>query len=79
MLDRQSVLTLFEETAPVFVWNLDFIPADRLNWKPAPEAKSALEIVNHLAEYLDSISRRLDGRDAAFVPAMDRSEARGAC
>lgn len=28
--------------------NLDFLPADKLEWKPAPDAPSALEIVNHL-------------------------------
>ncbi len=27
--------------------NLDFMPEDKLNWKPAPEAKSVLEIINH--------------------------------
>ena len=26
--------------------NLDFIPADKLAWKPAPSAKSTLDIVN---------------------------------
>ena len=31
--------------------NLDFIPADRLAWKPAPEAKSALEIITHVAGF----------------------------
>ena len=30
-------------------YNLDFIPDDKLDWKPAPEANSALEIVHHLA------------------------------
>lgn len=76
MLDRQSVLTLFEETAQVFVLNLDFIPDDKLAWKPAPDAKSALEIVNHLTEFLDSISHRLDLQDAAFIPATNRDEAK---
>jgi hypothetical protein len=27
-----------------FAHNLDFVPDDKLNWKPAPTAKSALEI-----------------------------------
>jgi uncharacterized damage-inducible protein DinB len=29
-------------------YNLDFIPDDKLNWKPAPTANSAMEIVNHV-------------------------------
>ena len=39
--------------------NLKFIPADKLEWKPAPGAKSALEIVNHAAEVLHRMSRVL--------------------
>ncbi|HTE20118.1 MAG TPA: hypothetical protein VK689_17270, partial [Armatimonadota bacterium] len=33
-------------------YNLSFIPEDKLNWKPAPTANSALEIVNHVAFYI---------------------------
>jgi hypothetical protein len=76
MLDRQTVLTLFEETAQVFLFNLDFIPDDKLSWKPAPDAKSVLEIINHLAEFLNSISSRLESQDAEFVPAANRSQAK---
>lgn len=79
MLDRQSVLTLFEETSKVLVFNLDFIPEDKMGWKPAPEAKSALEIVNHLAEFLDSLSRRMNPQapvPAPFVHATSRNEAK---
>ena len=28
--------------------NLDFIPDDKLDWKPAPTANSAMEVVRHL-------------------------------
>ena len=59
MLDRSTVLTLFRETAQILVFNLDFLPDEKLGWKPAPDAKSALEIVNHLAPYLDSLSAAL--------------------
>lgn len=78
MLNRETVLKLFEETAQVFVFNLDFIPDDKLNWKPAPGAKSALEIVNHLAPYLDSLSRRLNpqGQEEAFTAATNRDDAK---
>jgi hypothetical protein len=76
MLNKETVLTLFEETSQVFVYNLDFIPEDKLDWKPAPEAKSVLEVVNHLAEFLDTISRSLGLSDSVFVAATDRDEAK---
>src|SRR4051812_18140444 len=31
-----------------FVYNLDFIPDDKLNWKPSETAKSALEIAGEV-------------------------------
>jgi uncharacterized damage-inducible protein DinB len=31
-----------------FAYNLDFIPDEKLEWKPAPTANSALELANHL-------------------------------
>lgn len=76
MLHRETVIKLFEATAEVFIYNLDFIPADKLSWKPAPDAKSALEIVNHLAAYLDSISNALNGESETFAPATNGDEAK---
>ncbi|RYG73765.1 DinB family protein [bacterium] len=32
-----------------FAYNLGFIPEDKLSWKPAPTARSAYEIVHHIA------------------------------
>jgi hypothetical protein len=32
-----------------FVFNLEAIPADRLDWKPSPEAKSALQLAGEVA------------------------------
>jgi hypothetical protein len=34
-------------------YNLEFIPADKLGWKPAPGAKSALEIIQHVTGALN--------------------------
>lgn len=42
-------------------YNLEFIPADRLGWKPAPGAKSALEIVQHVAGALNFMRPVLTG------------------
>jgi len=40
-------------------YNLDFIPDDKLDWKPAPEANSALEIAHHLLETIAHITAML--------------------
>ncbi len=53
-------------------YNLAKIPADKLSWKPAPDASSALEIVNHLMMPLTGIPAMLnDGAPAEFAPATD--------
>ena len=46
-----------------FVFNLEAIPADRLDWKPAPEAKSALEIAGAVIAVSRSIVPLLQGGD----------------
>ena len=42
-------------------YNLEFIPAEKLGWKPAPGAKSALEIVQHVTGALNFIRPVLTG------------------
>ena len=42
-------------------YNLDFIPDDKLDWKPAPTANSALEIVHHLVDVIHRIDATLAG------------------
>jgi uncharacterized damage-inducible protein DinB len=74
-------MTVMEALARQVTWacaniaaNLDFIPADRLEWKPAPTAKSALEIVNHCTHVLHRMSRVLEAGPLAqvgFAPAAD--------
>jgi hypothetical protein len=59
-------------------YNLGFIPADKLAWKPAPTAKSALEIVNHVGGFvLGMVSVARDGqwKDPQFTPATDLASA----
>src|SRR4029079_17248617 len=46
-----------------FVFNLEAIPADRLDWKPAPEAKSAREIAGEVIAVSRSIVPLLQGGD----------------
>lgn len=42
-------------------YNLDFIPADKLNWKPAPTANSALEIVQHATRAFKFLQGMISG------------------
>jgi DinB family protein len=46
--------------------NLDFIPADKLAWKPAPTAKSALEVVNEMVGFAKGLTPVLSG--GSFTP-----------
>jgi hypothetical protein len=58
--------------------NLGFIPEDRLAWKPAPTACSALEIINHAAGYITGMLPVLSGGEFAssqFSPANNLKEA----
>lgn len=60
------------------VHNLAFIPDDQLTWKPAPGAKSALEIVLHTAESLRAMEPVLAGGDWTPCPqAADNREDAG--
>lgn len=47
--------------------NLDFIPADRLQWKPAPTAKSVMEIVNEMVGAAKKMTGVLGG--GSWTPA----------
>lgn len=59
------------------ICNLGFIPDERLTWKPAPEALSALEIADHLAETLRGMLPVFtEGRwQASPVESTSRAEA----
>ena len=58
-------------------YNLEFIPAEKLNWKPAPSAKSALEVVQHVTGALNFMRPILTGgaytRSEIPVPGDCRS------
>jgi hypothetical protein len=52
--------------------NLDFIPPDKLAWKPAPSAKSTFEIVNEMVGFGKGMLPVLSGGSftrAEFAPA----------
>jgi uncharacterized damage-inducible protein DinB len=58
-------------------YNLDFVPDDKLNWKPAPTAASALEIANHVLEPLRGMASQLRTGEfnAEGAQATNRAEA----
>lgn len=59
--------------------NLDFIPPDKLDWKPAPTAKSTLEIVNEMVGFAKGMTPALSGGSftrAEFAPATTLAAAK---
>src|SRR5687768_3832481 len=62
------------------MFNLNYVPEDKLDWKPAPTANSVLEIVNHSAHVIARITARLKGEsgEVPFTPATNRAEAKEA-
>ena len=63
-------------------YNLGFVPHDKLAWKPAPTAPSALEIVNHIVAGMIAGQAVLqsgqwhDENKIQFSPATDLDSAR---
>ena len=61
--------------------NLDFIPDDKLDWKPAPTANSALEVVHHVLMAQGRLGAILSGGsadDATIAEPKTRDEAKAA-
>lgn len=50
-------------------YNLDYIPADKFDWKPAPTANSALEIINHVLAVFKRMEPILAGGEMSSEPA----------
>ena len=46
-----------------FSFNLDFVPADKWDWKPAPTASSAQEITLHITQTLNRGALMMAGAD----------------
>jgi uncharacterized damage-inducible protein DinB len=56
MEDRERLIGLVDWIAKNTNHNLNFIPDDKLDWHPAPQAKSALDIAHEIATSVDSIA-----------------------
>jgi uncharacterized damage-inducible protein DinB len=75
----ESLAQLSAWGAKSMAYNLDFIPEDRMDWRPTPTAKSALDIANHLLSYAFASARLLRGGvfdTSQFRPARTRAEAK---
>jgi hypothetical protein len=61
-------------------YNLDFIPDDKLQWRPAPDAQSALEIAHEIASSVQgaSILMQTGNRGDALPQPQNREEAKSA-
>ena len=66
MNPMDAMAGLLEWAGKNIAYNLDYIPDDKLNWKPEPGAKSALEIIQHTAGAMMSLQPLLTG--GGFVP-----------
>jgi len=75
MHPMEGVARLAEWAGPDLAHNLDFIPEDRLNWKPAPDSKSALECAAEAAFFMKSMIPVLAGATWTRSDAASPSKA----
>lgn len=57
-----------------FAYNLGFVPADKLGWKPGPDASSALEIAHHAANTVRFMHGMMMGDRPEPLPAFTSCE-----
>ena len=53
-----------------FAFNLDFVPADKWGWKPAPTASSAQEITVHITQTLHQAAQMMAGATTCGAQAQ---------
>lgn len=78
MIPLASLAELMSWAGKNTAHNLAMLPADRLDWKPEPKAKSALEIVNHVCWFITAMTPVIRGAawaDPEFTPATDGASA----
>ena len=74
MLDTNTLATLATTAADNMAFNLDFIPADKLDWKPAEGAKSALEVAHEVARNFRRFAAYSKGEEAALLAPFANAE-----
>ena len=75
-------MTGVEKLAELATWasknaayNLDFVPDDKLDWKPAPTANSALEVANHIIKSFHWVTGLVNGKESTSPTAATKEEA----
>ena len=63
MHPMQSLAHVLQWAGPDLAHNLDFIPDDKLDWKPAPDAKSALGCAAEAAYFMRAMIGVLAGQE----------------
>ena len=63
MHPMEGIARLLEWAGPDLAYNLDFIPEDRLDWKPTPDSKSARECAAEAALFMKSMIPVLAGAE----------------
>lgn len=59
--------------------NLGFVPADKLDWKPAPTSKSVIEIINHATGTVNMFTSAIKGvPPTELTPVTNAEEAKAA-
>ena len=54
--------------------NIDFVPHDKLNWKPAAASKSILEIINHATNTVHTFTHAITGSHKHDLPPATNGE-----
>jgi len=75
-MDNETLARLVTFVGRNIVENLKFIPEDKWDWKPGPDAKSASEILNHVLGLYETFNSAFGGRP--FAAVVDIPEAKAA-
>jgi uncharacterized damage-inducible protein DinB len=75
MIDQETLAEFASWAAKNIAFNLEFIPEDKLDWKPSADASSVLEIVNHIGSNFSRFLSLFESSDSPpFIPATTAAE-----
>ena len=70
MTNRESFLQPRSAEGPLFEQVFRAVPADKLDWRPEPKARTARELMGHLIGYEQNVVELLDRGDIASCSLM---------
>lgn len=73
-MDNETMARLATFAGRNIVENLKFIPEDKWEWKPAPDAKSVAEIINHVLGLYETFNSAFGGRPFAAVSDIPEAQ-----